>query len=271
VIVCAAAWHRRNSLGPPERRGRHYSRSPFPAAPPLPWRARQYEFYPPRRSPAERLAIDGTCYHQGRDWGGLRPPAGSGNVLARPRCRSTQAQRTIRSTTFAAAIKGSKSSKGSIRYHAEHRPAAKGPIPGYLSGWTGETGVADWKVQSCFKSLPERPPMTLAWGKRKYFSGGVCALAATLIEKAGKGKTGTCSLTWVKMETITDIYGAGGQKKSPPQGTGIVIHRNFRFWTLSNSGRVSLRASLACVSSLDLALLRQGLLSIPSFISCTGS
>ena len=73
------------------------------------------------------------------------------------------------------------------------------------------------------------------------------------------------------MEIITDIYRGERTKKSPPKWTGIVMHRNFRFWTLSNSGRVSLRASLACVSSLDLALLRQGLLSIPSFISCTGS
>jgi hypothetical protein len=119
--------------------------------------------------------------------------------------------------------------------------------------------------------IRERSLITLLGAKRKYFSGGVCALAATLIKKGGRGKIDARSQTWVEMEIITDIYGASRQKKSPPKRTGIVIHRNFRFWTLSNSGRVSLRASLACVSSLDLALLRQGLLSIPSFISCTGS
>jgi len=106
---------------------------------------------------------------------------------------------------------------------------------------------------------------------RKYRSGGVCALSATLSKKGSLGKTATRFLTSAKTEIITEIYETNGQKKSLPRWTGIVMHRNFRFWTLSNSGRVSSRASLACVSSLDLALLRQGLLSIPSFISCTGS
>ena len=118
---------------------------------------------------------------------------------------------------------------------------------------------------------PQWSPITPLGEGRKYFSGEVCALAATLRKKGSLGKTALLSSRSAKMEIITELYEASGQKKSPPEWTGIVMHRNFRFWTLSNSGRVSSRASLACVSSLDLALLRQGLLSIPSFISCTGS
>ena len=153
----------------------------------------------------------------------------------------------------------------------EARPARKGRLRGWrvrddrrneprrLQGREPETGNPQWS------------PITLVGVIRKYYSGGVCALAATLSKKGSSGKTATHSLRSAKIEIITEIYGAIGQKKSPPKWTGIVMHRNFRFWTPSNSGRVSSRASLACVSSLDLALLRQGLLSIPSFISCTGS
>jgi hypothetical protein len=89
----------------------------------------------------------------------------------------------------------------------------------------------------------------------------ICVLRATPIKKGSEGKSRPRKLGSSETRIITEAYESAVKKKGPSERTGIVMHRNFRFWTLSNSGRVSWRASLACVSSLDLALPSAG----PSF------
>ena len=91
-------------------------------------------------------------------------------------------------------------------------------------------------AEAASSGVRQRSLITMLGRKRKYFSGGVCALAATLIKKGGHSKTDARSLTWVKMEITTDIYGASRAKKKPAQtdrhcyASQLSILDSFQLW-----------------------------------------